>query len=120
MSDEGTCSPYQKTAQRNIAVTLFRIVLWLLPAALAIVSAGAYAWLINLGYLNRSWWGIAIWLFLIIAFTLGTGCFSASLSRRSRLHPHGITRRIVAFVLVQLLITPIVYEIIKLVVNIIF
>lgn len=89
---------------RNPAITVFRTMLWLLPAGFMVFSLAGISQL-NTGIFPRAM-TIPIWLILGAVFTVGTGWFNAWLSGDARLKPGRVHSQTVKFFLFQLFIVP--------------
>ncbi len=72
----------------QMAMTLFRVSLWILPSVFGAMCA------ITVSFLNRhglsSPWNVILWLLLTSAFTIGAGYYNALLSNSAMLEPAGI------------------------------
>ncbi|MES2921722.1 MAG: hypothetical protein V4819_09250 [Verrucomicrobiota bacterium] len=104
MSEQYEPDPWQQKVPANHAVTCFRVILWLLPSAFALMSAygfacGLQAWSRHLPFGSGIAW--TIWLILNFAFVLGTGWYNALLSVNSREWWHGVRNRVILFVVIQ-------------------
>ena len=90
----------------NRAQATVRVILWLLPAGFAVLSAEGCNWLKYRGILASSW-GFGVWLLLNVAFALGAGWFNAMLSTKARGEADGVAYRTVMFFFLQLFLIPV-------------
>jgi VIT1/CCC1 family predicted Fe2+/Mn2+ transporter len=79
--------------------TLFRVLLWFLPAGFAVMS------FFGMQYLGR---GFIVWYLIVSACTFGTGWYNALLSNNSKLEGNGILFRAFIFWIVQHLLVPLI------------
>lgn len=84
--------------------TLYRLLLWLLPAGFTAMCIFGTQYLGRFG-IPPNWNGIICYL-LISAFAFGTAWYNALLSNRARLEHNGLMHRIVLFWAIQHFLVP--------------
>ncbi|MEO5711947.1 MAG: hypothetical protein ABIT37_00515 [Luteolibacter sp.] len=78
----------------------FRVTLWILPTAFAVMSVFGHAnYSRHMPFSSNT--ALCLWFLLNGFFVLGTGWFNALLSTDSRLELHGIIQRLILFSLIQ-------------------
>jgi hypothetical protein len=90
----------------NRAQAAFRVFLWVLPAGVVVLSGGALDFLISRGILPSVRAVGVFWLIFNVAFVLGAGWFSATLSQKARAEPDGVFYLTVLFVFLQVFLIP--------------
>lgn len=93
--------------RNHLAITLFRIFLWIFPSALivAIVLKGGYL-PARMGWSNPS--AMYFWIVFITALTAGAGWFNAALSNRARVEKRSLLPHTFLFLITQLFLTPLI------------
>ncbi|MEO5914741.1 MAG: hypothetical protein ABIS50_10940 [Luteolibacter sp.] len=97
------CEPVAKPPV-NRAVAWFRVILWILPAGFAVLSAWGVVW--YQGHLIPHRLGVLSWVVVNVIFVLGTGWYHALLSISARSEPRGIFARTILFFFIQLFLIP--------------